>query len=140
MTRRSAIGGWLIVPLITLGLAACGGASGDASGDPTTDKLAQILARGTLIEYFEQDYPPQSIEVEGATRPADTKCAANQLTAPEVTGYDNEIAKLIAEQLGVEACFVSPTWTEVSRATGATAGTSRTGRGRSTPTGWSACT
>lgn len=113
MTRRSAIGGWLVVPLLALGLGACGGGSDEASGDPTTDKLAQILARGTLIEYFEQDYPPQSIEVEGATRPAETKCASNQLTAPEVTGYDNEIAKLIAAELGVEACFVAPSWTEV---------------------------
>lgn len=97
-----------------LGLVACGGGADDgASGDPTTDKLAQILARGTLIEYFEPDYPPQSLNVDGVARSTNTKCAANQLTAPEVTGYDNEITKLVAAELGVEACFVSPAWTEV---------------------------
>ena len=87
---------------------------GSATADPAKDKLAQILARGTLVEYFEDDYPPQSIKVKGATRPADTKCADNQLTAAEVTGYDNEVPKLVAKKLGVEACFVEPTWTEVT--------------------------
>jgi polar amino acid transport system substrate-binding protein len=85
-----------------------------SAADPTKDKLAQIQARGTLVEYFEPDYPPQSIRVKGAARPADTKCAANQLAAAEVTGYDNEVPKVIAEKLGVEACFVSPPWTEVT--------------------------
>ena len=85
-----------------------------AAADATKDKLAQIQARGTLVEYFEDDYPPQSIKVKGATRPAETKCADNQLTAAEVTGYDNEVPKLIAKALGVEACFVEPTWTEVT--------------------------
>jgi polar amino acid transport system substrate-binding protein len=102
-------------------LVACGSsesadpkAVSGGGADPTNDKLAQILARGTLVEYFEDDYPPQSIKVEDATRPADTKCADNQLTAAEVTGYDNEVPKLIARKLGVEACFVEPTWTEVT--------------------------
>ena len=123
-------------------LPACGGSEPDrdATGDPTSDKLAQILARGTVVEYFEQDYPPQSLEVEDATRPADTKCADNQLTAAEVTGYDNEIAKLVAAELGVEACFVAPTWTEVTAGNWAIAGTSRMDPARSTPTAWSGCT
>jgi hypothetical protein len=30
-----------------------------ASGDPNTDKLAQILDRGTLVGYFEPEFPPQ---------------------------------------------------------------------------------
>jgi polar amino acid transport system substrate-binding protein len=108
--------------LVALAAAACGGgdegagSAGEATtaGDPSKDKLAQVLARGTLIEYFEPDYPPQSMAVEGARRPADTKCAANQLTVAEVTGYDNEVTKLVAEELGVEPCFVSPPWTEVT--------------------------
>ena len=82
--------------------------------DPDTDKLAQILARGTLVGYHEYDYPPQSMEVKGATRPAGTKCAETQLTASEVTGFDNETTKLVAKGLGVEACFATPTWTEVT--------------------------
>jgi polar amino acid transport system substrate-binding protein len=109
--------------LAVAGFAGCGsedsgepeGASGPASaGGPADDKLAQVQARGTLVEYFEDDYPPQSIRLRGGTRPADTKCADNQLTAAEVTGYDNEVPKLIAKELGVEACFVEPTWIEVT--------------------------
>lgn len=114
MRQHSAIGGWFIVALVALGLGACGGGSDDTSGDPSTDKLAQILARGTLVGFFEPDYAPQSVAVEGATRPADTKCNDAQLTGAEVTGYDVEVTKLVAAELGVEPCFVSPPWTEVT--------------------------
>jgi polar amino acid transport system substrate-binding protein len=118
MTRR-------VVLIATLGIAlagsaGCGGsdATPDAPAagtpDPATDKLAQILARGTLVGYHEADYPPQSMAVKGATRPPGTKCADTQLTADEVTGFDNETTKLVAERLGVEACFATPTWTEVT--------------------------
>jgi polar amino acid transport system substrate-binding protein len=95
----------------------CSGATPSAApptADPSTDKLAQVLARGTLVGYAELDYPPQSIKVEGATRATATKCLANQLTSPEVTGFDIETTKLVAKALGVEACFVSPTFSEVT--------------------------
>lgn len=114
---RAARGGThgALATLAAIVLVGC--SSGDPASpaaDATRDKLAQILARGTLIEYFEPDYAPQSYAVEGAERPRDTKCAPNELTGVEVTGFDNEITKRIAERLGVEACFVSPTWTEVT--------------------------
>ena len=99
-------------------LAACSGGPGGATpsptADPTKDKLAQILARGTLVGYAELDYPPQSIRVDGATRADPTKCLPNQLTAPEVSGFDIETHKLVAKELGVEACFVSPQFSEVT--------------------------
>lgn len=84
------------------------------SGDPSTDKLAQVLARGTLILFTDPKYPPQSFSVKGAKRPASTKCAANQLTAAEMAGYDADSGKLVAKALGVEPCFVAPSWTEVT--------------------------
>lgn len=109
--------GALLAPLVALTVAlaatACGGSDGDAGGDPSTDKLAQIQARGTLIGFFEPDYAPQSLAADGA-RPADTKCGSDQLTGPQVTGYDIEVTKIVAERLGVEPCFVSPPWTEVT--------------------------
>lgn len=100
-----------------LSLVACSGTapSADApTSDPSKDKLAQVLARGTLVGYAELNYPPQSIKVEDATRAEPTRCLANQLTAPEVSGFDVETTKLVAKGLGVEACFISPTWTEVT--------------------------
>jgi polar amino acid transport system substrate-binding protein len=84
------------------------------NADPSTDKLAQVLARGTLVLFTDPAYPPQSFAVKGAKRPANTKCAANQLTAPEIAGYDADTSKLVAKALGVEPCFVTPSWTEVT--------------------------
>ena len=88
-------------------------ASEGQTGDPATDKLAQVLARGTLVMFTDPEYPPQSMSVKGASRSADTACAANQLSAPEVTGYDAETGKAVAAALGVEPCFVTPSWDEV---------------------------
>ena len=51
--------------------------------------------------------------VKGATRLASTKCAPNQMTAPEMTGYDAETGKLVAAELGVEPCFVTAPWDQV---------------------------
>jgi ABC-type amino acid transport substrate-binding protein len=94
--------------------AAAGGSKTQSSGDPSTDKLAQVRARGTLVLFTDPEYPPQSFKVKGAKRPADTKCAANELTAPQMAGYDADTGKLVAKSLGVEPCFVTPSWTEVT--------------------------
>jgi polar amino acid transport system substrate-binding protein len=106
---------------LVLSLAGCSsaGTAGSGSstspvGDPDTDKLAQILARGTLVLFTDPEYAPQSFAVEEAERDADTRCAPNELTGPEISGYDAETGKLVAEALGVEPCFVTPTWTEVT--------------------------
>jgi polar amino acid transport system substrate-binding protein len=118
MTLRPALP-WLAVAL-ALALVGCGSeaaqdpATASDAPDPSTDKLAQIKARGTLILFTDPAYPPQSFKVEGAKRAADTKCAANEMTAMEMAGYDADTGKLVARALGVEPCFVSPSWTEVT--------------------------
>ncbi len=100
----------IVLVLATLLLAACAGAPAASptspAADPTKDKLAQVQARGTLALWTDPDYAPQSFQVEGATRLAPTKCASNQLTAPEMSGYDAETGKLVAQALGLEPCFV----------------------------------
>ena len=114
-----------LVAALLVAASGCGGSESDepgeaaaeattTSGDPSTDKLAQVLGRGTLILFTDPKYPPQSFVVDGAKRLADTKCAANELTAAEVAGYDADTGKLVAEGLGVEPCFVTPSWTEVT--------------------------
>jgi polar amino acid transport system substrate-binding protein len=110
------------VAVLALAAAGCGddGATKDTSAaaargaDPATDKLAQVQARGTLILFTDPAYPPQSFAVKGAKRLAPTKCAANEATAPEMAGYDADTGKLVAKALGVEPCFVTPSWTEVT--------------------------
>ena len=110
----------LAMATLVIALTACGSSDNEnkqttAAGAPSkSDQLAQILSRGTLVGYHEADYPPQSMDVKGATRPQGTKCADNQLTANQVTGFDADTHKLVAKKLGVEACFATPTWTEVT--------------------------
>jgi polar amino acid transport system substrate-binding protein len=115
--QRQTIALAAVLAAPTLSLTACGGSDDESSspgGDPAKDKLAQVLARGTLVLFTDPEYPPQSFAVKGAKRAADTKCAANELTAPEVAGYDADTGKLVAEGMGVEPCFVTPSWTEVT--------------------------
>lgn len=91
-------------------VSACSAAPPSAAPSPTADpgkdKLAQVLARGTLVLWTDPDYAPQSFKVDGAVRSATTKCAPNELTGPEISGYDAETGKLVAAALGVEPCFV----------------------------------
>jgi ABC-type amino acid transport substrate-binding protein len=111
--------GRLIAGVLVLAAAICGavpaaGLGGRAaSADPSSDKLAQILARGTLILATDPAYPPQSYRVRGAKRLPHTTCAANQLTGNQMAGYDADTSKLVAKALGVEPCFVAPTWSEM---------------------------
>ena len=113
---RVLLGGLAVIAF--LAAAGCGssgsGSTASTTADPTTDKLAQVLARGTLVGYHEADYPPQSMDVAGAKRPAGTKCTETQLTANQVEGFDSDATKLVAEKLGVEACFATPSWTEIT--------------------------
>lgn len=106
------------VGLIVVLAAGCSGGSSATSSaaapaDASKDKLAQVLARGTLVLSTDPDYAPQSFAVKGASRAAPTKCAPNQLTAPEVSGYDAETGMLVAAALGVEPCFVTPSFDQI---------------------------
>jgi polar amino acid transport system substrate-binding protein len=114
--RVGTIARSIMLGVIAILAVGCSGTAAPASPTPDAgaDKLAQVLGRGTLVGYAELDYPPQSILVPGAQRTQGTKCQPNQRTAAEVTGFDIETTKLVAKDLGVEACFVSPTWTEVT--------------------------
>lgn len=110
LAQAVVVAGWLV--------AACGGTapSGTPAAqtlDPASDQLGRIQARGTLVAYYEPDYLPQSDEVDDVVRAAETKCAADQRTANQVTGYDNEVTKLVARGLGVEACFIRFPFAEV---------------------------
>jgi polar amino acid transport system substrate-binding protein len=98
---------------VALALSVTAAASARPSGDPSADKLAQVQARGTLVLATDPAYPPQSYAVKGAKRLAGTKCAANQLTANQMAGFDADTSKLVAKGLGLEPCFVAPTWSEI---------------------------
>ena len=82
-----------------------------AAPAPASDKLGEIMARGTLLISTDPAYPPQSELVEDAQRPASTKCTSDQRTSAELRGFDIDVAIEIAKRLGVEPCFTTPDWT-----------------------------
>lgn len=107
-----------IVALAAAGVLAGTGSGGSfrtrsGAGDPASDKLAQVLARGTLILATDPAYPPFSSLVKSARRRANTKCASNQFTGNQIVGYDADVSKLVAKSLGVEVCFVAPKWVQM---------------------------
>ena len=113
--RLVAMGLAMLLVLVGCSSASTAGTGGSTSpgGDPDSDKLAQVLDRGILRLATDPAYPPASFAVEGAERAADTTCAPTELTAPEVDGYDVAVGEALAADLGVEACFVTPEWTEL---------------------------
>jgi polar amino acid transport system substrate-binding protein len=77
------------------------------------DKLAEIQARDTLVIATDVDYVPQSKLMADVLPDPDTKCESSQDTANQFTGFDADVAVEIARQLGVEACFVTPPWSQL---------------------------
>jgi polar amino acid transport system substrate-binding protein len=92
-----------LLVLISLLISACQSSS-------AADLLGEIKSRGTIRISTDVNYAPQSSGVQGATRLANTKCAAHELTASEVEGFDIDTANEIARRLGVEPCYVTPSW------------------------------
>jgi polar amino acid transport system substrate-binding protein len=113
MHRRIVIVLTLLVIIFVL-LIGCGGVEPSPEPTPADDLLAKISARGTLVVATDPAYPPQSGLVPGAQRAPDTACASNEFTADELTGFDVDTAVEIARRLGVEPCFVTPPWTQLT--------------------------
>lgn len=105
---------WLTAALLLL-QAGCGPGQPALrkAASPPNDKLSTILARGILVIATDADYPPQSRLIPGVGRDASTRCAPNQYSANQMEGYDIETAVEISRRLRVEACFVTPAWTQI---------------------------
>jgi polar amino acid transport system substrate-binding protein len=103
----------LLVLLCVL-LTGCSSAKPSPAPTPSNDLLARITTRGTLVAATDPGYPPQSELLSDGERAANTKCASNEYTASELTGFDVDTAAEIARRLGVEPCFVTPPWTQLT--------------------------
>jgi polar amino acid transport system substrate-binding protein len=116
-SRHTALIGIIIILLlftIVVGLVLLPWQTSSSSSVVTPDdKLTEILTRGKLVIATDAAYPPNSELKPGASRAAGTKCARNEYTADEFTGYNIAVAVKIARGLGVEPCFVTPTRTEI---------------------------
>src|SRR4051794_27275366 len=115
--HRRPVASLIVTVLGALALAMAGCRASDKPGrapqDPAAaaeDALARVLARGTLLLPTDPAYPPASFAVKGTRRPG-TRCAENELTGPEVDGYDVAVSKAVAAALKLEPCFVTPTFT-----------------------------
>jgi polar amino acid transport system substrate-binding protein len=97
---------------LTLVLTACAPATVVPTNLPK-DKLAEIMARGTLVIATDADYEPQSKLLEDILPAEDTKCEPTQYTANQLTGFDVEVAIEISRRLEVEPCFVTPPWSQL---------------------------
>ena len=93
----------LLLLLTTLALAACGGAAEPEAADTETAPgeqtaadglLADILERGVVRVSTDPNYEPQSFLDENG----------------DFVGFDVDVAREIAERLGVEIEFVTPDW------------------------------
>ncbi len=60
VSRRSAAVG-LLALFTFVGCSGAATPTAAPSADPTRDKLAQVLARGTLVLWTDPDYAPQSM-------------------------------------------------------------------------------
>ena len=78
------------------------------------DKLNEILTRGRIVIATDPAYPPNSELKPGASRTAGSKCAPAEFTANQFTGFDVAVAVETARRMGVEPCFVTPAWTQIT--------------------------
>ena len=77
------------------------------------DKLAEILARGTLVIATDADYAPQSRLLPNSTPDPNSKCSPVQYAANQMAGFDVDVAVQVAQRLSVEPCFVTPPWSQL---------------------------
>jgi polar amino acid transport system substrate-binding protein len=95
--------------IAALTLSACG------SSAPQADSLLeQIQQRGTIVISTDPNYEPQSFINPEGRRLSETKCAGDQLTAPEMQGFDVDVAIELGKRLGVETCFATPSWDAIT--------------------------
>jgi polar amino acid transport system substrate-binding protein len=103
---------WLFFGIL-LFLPACAPAETATVVVLQNDKLAEILARGTLVIATDANYEPQSKLLPNSSPNPDTQCGSAQYTASQMTGFDVDVAVEVARRLGVEPCFVTPSWNQL---------------------------
>jgi len=96
----------LLVIVATL-ISACGGSK-------SADLLATIKARGYILVSSDQNYAPQSSLNPDGQRPTSTLCPGDALTSAEMQGMDIDVANELGKRLGVETCYVFPSWDAVT--------------------------
>jgi polar amino acid transport system substrate-binding protein len=98
-----------VLATLALLVAACGGGDSDSSSTPSTasdnsvcakttatgDLLAEVCDKGTITVSTDPKYPPQS---------------SYDATTGEYVGFDIDVATEIANRLGVDIAWETPSW------------------------------
>ena len=89
-----------LVAILVFGLFGCAGKDDVSSEETAASKnlLEEIQEEGTLTVAIEGTYPPYTYHEE---------------STDELTGYDVDIARAVAEKLGVEVEFVETKWDSI---------------------------
>jgi polar amino acid transport system substrate-binding protein len=91
------------------------GTGDDGGGDEGPMALLDVIKeRGYLVVSTDPNYEPQSFLDPDAERAEDTICPSDLLTYGEMVGFDVDVAKAVADGLGVEVCFATPDWDVVT--------------------------
>ena len=102
----------LLIIFISAACTPAGGSPVDPS--PTSSgELGAILKAGILVIATDPAAAPQSQLLKDQPRATNTRCNLTQYTANQLAGFDVEVAKEISRRLGVEPCFVTPTWSQI---------------------------
>ncbi|TFB71342.1 amino acid ABC transporter substrate-binding protein [Cryobacterium glaciale] len=83
-----------LLSVVALTLTGCSASTGDSAAG-TDDSLSSVLDSGTLVIGTEGTYRPFSFHEDGSG---------------ELTGYDVEVARAVAAELGVDAVFEEAQW------------------------------
>lgn len=79
----------------------------------TTNKLDEILNRGTLVIATDPESAPFSELIPGSVKNSSSRCEPAAYSCDEFIGFDTAVGREIAKRLGVEPCFVTPIWTRI---------------------------
>jgi polar amino acid transport system substrate-binding protein len=102
----------LLIPCLLIACSPTFGFNVNPSPTPSGE-LEVILNTGVLVIATDPAAPPHSEFIKDQSRSVNTRCNMTQYTANQFAGFDVEVAKEIARRLGVEPCFVTPTWSQI---------------------------
>jgi polar amino acid transport system substrate-binding protein len=113
--RPRAFLAFINIFFFSLLLSACAPAFGSlpTPSRPLSSQLETILKAGVIVIATDPSAPPQSQLIKNQPRAEKTHCSQTQYTANQLSGFDVEVAKELALRLGVEPCFVTPTWSQI---------------------------
>jgi len=81
---------------------------------PADNLLDDINNRGYILVSTDPDNEPLSFLNTEGQRPSDTRCPAETLTTTEMQGFDVDVAIAVGKDLGVDTCFITPNWDNIT--------------------------